>query len=204
MPPLLGSGDLVANSLASHFPLELGEGEQHVQGQPTHARGRVELLGYRDEGDALCVEGLHNLGEVEQRTRQTVDFINDQDIVTVRVTEAIQSKQGLPIFTGISANTARAKGLSLVKVVIPPGGSAEAHVHKGYESAVYLLQGRVETRYGEGLKKSVMNVAGDFVFIPPDVPHQPFNLSDTEPAIAIVARNDPNEQEHVVLYPKRQ
>jgi uncharacterized RmlC-like cupin family protein len=30
------------------------------------------------------------------------------------------------------------------------------------------------------------------------------NLSDTEPAIAIVARNDPNEQEHVVLYPKEQ
>ena len=129
---------------------------------------------------------------------------NGKDIVTVRVTEATQSKQGLPIFTGISANTAGAKGLSLVKVVIPPGGSAEAHVHKGYESAVYLLQGRVETRYGEGLKKSVVNVAGDFVFIPPDVPHQPFNLSDTEPAIAIVARNDPNEQEHVVHYPKGQ
>jgi uncharacterized RmlC-like cupin family protein len=129
---------------------------------------------------------------------------NGQDIVTVRVTEATQSKQGLPIFTGISANTAGAKGLSLVKVVIPPGGSAEAHVHKGYESAVYLLQGHVETRYGAGLKKSVVNVAGDFVFIPPDVPHQPFNLSDTEPAIAIVARNDPNEQEHVVLYPKGQ
>jgi uncharacterized RmlC-like cupin family protein len=66
---------------------------------------------------------------------------------------------------------------------------------------VYLLQGRVETRYGEGLKKSVVNQAGDFIFIPPDVPHQPFNLSGTEPAIAIVARNDPNEQEHVVLYP---
>jgi uncharacterized RmlC-like cupin family protein len=73
----------------------------------------------------------------------------------------------------------------------------EAHVHKGYESAIYLLQGRVETRYGEGLKKSVVNVAGDFIFVPPDVPHQPFNLSDTEPAIAIVARNDPDEQEHV-------
>ena len=74
-------------------------------------------------------------------------------------------------------------------------------IREGYESAVYLLQGRVETRYGEGLKKSVVNVAGDFIFIPPDVPHQPFNLSDSEPAIAIVARNDPNEQEHVVLYP---
>ena len=87
-----------------------------------------------------------------------------------------------------------------MKVVIPPGGSAEAHVHKGFESAIYLVQGRVETRYGEGLKKSVVNQAGDFIFVPPDVPHQPFNLSDTELAIAIVARSDPNEQEHTILY----
>ena len=76
-------------------------------------------------------------------------------------------------------------------------------MHKGYELAIYLMQGRVETRYGEGLKKSVVNVAGDFLFIPPDVPHQPFNLSDTEPAIAIVTRNDPDEQEHVVVYPNK-
>ena len=71
----------------------------------------------------------------------------------------------------------------MLKVVIPAGGSAKAHIHKGFESAIYLLQGRVETRYGEGLSKSVINEAGDFIFIPPDVPHQPFNLSDTEPAI---------------------
>jgi uncharacterized RmlC-like cupin family protein len=125
-----------------------------------------------------------------------------KDIVTVRVSEATQSKQALPIFTGISGKTAGAKGLTLLKVVIPPGGAAEPHVHKGFESAIYLLQGRVETRYGEGLKKSVVNEAGDFLFIPPDVPHQPANLSATEPAIAIVARNDPDEQEHVILYPK--
>ena len=127
--------------------------------------------------------------------------LDGKDIVTVRGTDATQSKQGLPNFAGISGKTAGAKHLTLLKVVIPPGGSAEAHVHKGYESAIYLLQGRVETRYGEGLKKSVVNVAGDFIFVPPDVPHQPFNLSDTEPAIAIVARNDPDEQEHVILYP---
>jgi uncharacterized RmlC-like cupin family protein len=127
---------------------------------------------------------------------------NGQDVVTVRAAEASQSKQGLPIFPGISGSTAGAKGLSLLKVVIPPKGAAEPHVHKGFESAIYLIQGRVETRYGDGLKKSVVNVAGDFIFIPPDIPHQPVNLSDTETAIAIVARNDPNEQEHVILYPK--
>jgi uncharacterized RmlC-like cupin family protein len=125
-----------------------------------------------------------------------------QDIVTVRGAGTTESKQALPIFPGISGKTAGAKGLSLLKVVIPPRGAAKAHIHKGFESAIYLIQGKVETRYGEGLKKSVVNEAGDFIFIPPDVPHQPVNLSDTEPAIAIVARNDPEEQEHVILLPE--
>ena len=123
------------------------------------------------------------------------------DVVTVRGVGIGESKQELPIFPGISGKTAGAKGLSLLKVVIPPGGSAKPHIHKGFELAIYLIQGRVETRYGEGLKKSVVNEAGDFIFVPPDLPHQPVNLSDTEPAIAIVARNDPEEQEHVILLP---
>ena len=122
------------------------------------------------------------------------------DIVTVRGIEKTGSKQALPIFPGISDKTAGATGLSLLKVVIPPGATAKAHVHKGYESAVYLIQGRVETRYGEGLKKSVVNESGDFIFIPADVPHQPRNLSETDTAIAIVARNAPDEQEHVIAY----
>ena len=73
-------------------------------------------------------------------------------------------------------------------------------MHRGYETAIYVLEGRVETRYGAGLRKSVIHEAGDFIFIPADVPHQPVNLSNTEPARALVARNDPNEQESVVVY----
>ncbi len=132
---------------------------------------------------------------------QIIGERDGNDIVTVRGVDQIGSKQELPIFPGISDKTAGATGLSLLKVVIPPGATAKAHIHKGYESAVYLIQGRVETRFGDGLKKTVVNEAGDFIFIPADVPHQPRNLSDTEPAIAIVARNAPDEQEHVIAYP---
>jgi len=46
----------------------------------------------------------------------------------------------------------------------------------------------------------VVTEKGDFLFIPPGVPHQPINLSDTEPALAIVSRNIASEQEPVVLY----
>lgn len=124
------------------------------------------------------------------------------DVVTVRVGESALSKQSLPIFPGVSTKTTGSKGLSLLKVIIPPGASAEPHIHKGHESAIYLLHGVVETKYGNNLEKSIVNKAGDFIYIPPDVPHQPINLSSTEAAIAIVARDDGEEQEHVILMPK--
>ncbi len=128
------------------------------------------------------------------------DSISDAEVITIRTPVEINSVQKLPYYVGISAETAGSKVLSMNLVIIPPGGQAEAHYHNGFESAVYLLEGRVETRYGKGLAKSVINEAGDFILIPPNVPHQPRNLSQTERAIAIVTRNDPNEQESVVPY----
>jgi uncharacterized RmlC-like cupin family protein len=122
------------------------------------------------------------------------------EIITVRPDAATMTRQRLPNFVGISAATAGATGISMNLVVIPPGGAAEPHLHRNYETAIYLLKGRVETRYGSGLRHSVIHEAGDFIFIPANVPHQPINLSDTEPAQAIVARNDANEQESVEAY----
>ena len=121
-------------------------------------------------------------------------------VVTVRPEESIATKQNLPYYVGISQETAGAKGLSMNMVVIPPGGSPKAHYHKDFETAIYLLKGRVETRFGENLKESILNEEGDFVYIPPGVPHKPINLSETQTALAIVSRNDSNEHENVVAY----
>ena len=126
--------------------------------------------------------------------------MNTSEIITVRPEQTTLTKQQLPNFVGISGASAGAKHLSMNLVIIPPGGAAQPHVHRGYETAIYLLEGQVETRYGPGLRKSVIHNAGDFIFIPADVPHQPVNLSATQPAKALVARNDPNEQESVVVY----
>jgi uncharacterized RmlC-like cupin family protein len=121
-------------------------------------------------------------------------------IVVVRSEATVDTKQKLRQFVGVSEATTGSTGISMNLVVIPPGGAAEPHIHKGYETAIYLLKGRVNTRYGPGLRQSVICEEGDFVFIAADMPHQPVNLSDTEPAHALVARNDPNEQESVVPY----
>jgi uncharacterized RmlC-like cupin family protein len=119
----------------------------------------------------------------------------------VRPEREVLTRQRLPYFVGVSAQTVGARGLSMHLVVIPPGARAEPHAHRGHETAIYVLEGRVETRYGEGLAQSVVSEAGDFLFIPPGVPHEAINLSATEPARAVVARNDPAEQDNVVPYP---
>ncbi|HND47513.1 MAG TPA: cupin domain-containing protein [Anaerolineales bacterium] len=121
-------------------------------------------------------------------------------VITVRPQGTHLTKQQLPNFEGISAKTAGSKHLCMHLVVIPPGGKAVAHYHDGYETVIYIIEGKAETCYGHNLEHSTINEAGDFLFIPPNLPHQPVNLSDTEQVIAVVARNDPNEQESVVVY----
>jgi uncharacterized RmlC-like cupin family protein len=125
---------------------------------------------------------------------------NQRPVVLVRPEAETASKQRLPYVVGISGQTAGSTRISMNLVVIPPGGAAEPHIHKGYETAIYILRGRVDTRFGDGLRESLICEEGDFLFIAADVPHQPVNLSGIDAAMAIVARNDPNEQESVVPY----
>ena len=110
------------------------------------------------------------------------------------------TRQRLPYFTGISGQSVGARGLSMHIVVIPPGGRAEPHVHVGYETGIYVLEGRVCTRWGDSLEHEIISEAGDFLFVPPGVPHEAINLSSTEAARAVVARNDPAEQDRVEPY----
>jgi uncharacterized RmlC-like cupin family protein len=118
----------------------------------------------------------------------------------IRPDREVMTRQQLPYFVGVSGGTVGATGLSMHMVVIPPGARSQPHSHRGYETGIYVLEGRVETRYGEGLAQSVISEAGDFLFVPPGVPHEAINLSSTEPARAIIARNDPAEQDKVDPY----
>jgi uncharacterized RmlC-like cupin family protein len=136
--------------------------------------------------------------QMKNNGKPTGDHSNG--VVVVRPAAEIMSRQQLPYYVGISEATAGAKNISMNLIIIPPAGAAEPHLHKGYETAIYLLKGRADTRYGEKLENSVICEAGDFIYINAGVPHQPINLSTTEPVLALVARNDANEQEHVVTY----
>jgi uncharacterized RmlC-like cupin family protein len=102
--------------------------------------------------------------------------------------------------TGLSAKNVGSSKLSMNVATIPPGGVAFAHIHVGFEVMLYILEGRVRHEYGPGLSRSVENGAGDFIYIEPGVPHEVYNLSQSEPVVAVVARSDASEWENIVPY----
>jgi uncharacterized RmlC-like cupin family protein len=110
---------------------------------------------------------------------------------------------GIQYRTGLSAKNVGAKKLSMNVATIPPGGVAYAHIHVDFDVMLYILHGHVRHEYGPGLKKSIDNEAGDFIYIEPGVPHEVFNLSDTEPVVAVVARSDPSEWENIIPYDRK-
>ena len=115
---------------------------------------------------------------------------------------AALGRQEVPISFGVSEATAGAAGLSLNVTSFPPGEASVAHMHRSFETAIYGIRGTVELFYGERLEHSAVVGQGDFCFIPPGVPHKAYNLSDHETALFVSARNDPAEQENVVLTPE--
>jgi uncharacterized RmlC-like cupin family protein len=125
---------------------------------------------------------------------------DEPKVQSIRPGQAVMTVQRLPYFVGISGRTVNARALSMHLVVIPPGARAEPHVHVGYETGIYVLEGTVCTRWGPRLEHELVSTAGEFLFVPPGVPHEAINLSATEPARAVVARNDPAEQDKVVPF----
>ena len=123
-------------------------------------------------------------------------------VYVVRNSGTYDWKQGLTYFSGVSKESVGSKGVCLHALTIPPGGRANAHYHDGHESAIYLLSGSAEQLWGDRLENHDVVKPGDYVYIPPGVPHVVMNRSKTEPAVAVIARTDPNEQESVILTPE--
>jgi uncharacterized RmlC-like cupin family protein len=121
-------------------------------------------------------------------------------ILVIRGSGNCRHWNGIEYKTGMHARNVGAKRLSMNVATIPPGGVARAHIHVDFDVMLYILHGRVRHEYGEGLQKSIDNEAGDFIYIEPGVPHEVFNLSTTEPVVAVVARSDPTEWENIIPY----
>jgi len=70
-----------------------------------------------------------------------------------------------------------------------PGFVTGKHHHGSHEVAVYVMKGRSEIRWGEGLEYAAVIGEGDFAYFTPYVPHQERNLSEAEPQVFLVVRS---------------
>jgi uncharacterized RmlC-like cupin family protein len=75
-------------------------------------------------------------------------------------------------------------------VSIKPDAKTGAHHHGALESVIYVVKGRARMRWGERLEFTAEAGPGDFIFVPPFVPHQEINASTGEPLECVVIRSD--------------
>ncbi len=125
----------------------------------------------------------------------------EEQWVLVRPCEGAEGMTGVIYASGVSASTTGAHGLCLELATLLPGAKGHAHLHAEHESAAYVLEGEIVLWFGEQLEQKLVARAGDFLYIPGGVPHLPANASAAEPAVAVLARTDANEQESAVPLP---
>lgn len=130
-----------------------------------------------------------------------LDLVEDLDGITViRGGGGERGWNGIRYKQGLSAKNVGSTNLSINVATVPPGAVAYAHIHDGFEVMLFIVQGRVKHTFGEGLANSVINEAGDFIYIKPGVPHEVLNIGD-EPLVAFVARSAADEWDKIINYP---
>jgi uncharacterized RmlC-like cupin family protein len=75
-------------------------------------------------------------------------------------------------------------------VTIEAKAKTGAHHHGALESVIYVVRGRARMRWGERLEFTAEAGPGDFIFVPPYVPHQEINARDDEPLQCVLMRSD--------------
>ena len=119
----------------------------------------------------------------------------------IRAGEAYVGQQGFTYIAGLTGATAGARGLCMTVLPLPDGARAKTHLHRGIETAAYIMEGEVDMYYGERLEHFLQAGAGEYVYVPADMPHLVLNRSGA-PARAVVAHSAADDQEGIVLLPE--
>jgi uncharacterized RmlC-like cupin family protein len=97
---------------------------------------------------------------------------------------------GMQRAAAITQASAGAQRIWAGTVTIQPRAKTGAHHHGELESVIYVVKGRARMRWGERLEFTAEAGPGDFIYVPPFVPHQEINASSSEPLDCVLVRND--------------
>jgi uncharacterized RmlC-like cupin family protein len=111
----------------------------------------------------------------------------------VKPAEAHEMPRGVVGGAEISSASAGARNIFMGVFRVPAGARSRPHYHADCESAVYMLSGRLLVRWGENLERSTELEPGDLVYVPPQETHLLENLSESDAAEYVVARNAARE-----------
>ena len=120
----------------------------------------------------------------------------------VRIVRASEFDSNTPQTPGMTRAAAINRAISGANklwagsVEIHPNAKTAPHHHGALESIIYVVSGRARMRWGEKLEFVADAGPGDFIFVPPYVPHQEINALAKEPLLCVVVRSD---QEPVVV-----
>jgi uncharacterized RmlC-like cupin family protein len=104
--------------------------------------------------------------------------------------------EGMTRMAAINAARAGSEKLWAGTVVVDPDAKTGAHHHGELESVIYVVSGRARMRWGERLEFTAEAGPGDFIYVPPYVPHQEINASPDAPLSCVVVRSG---QEPVIV-----
>jgi uncharacterized RmlC-like cupin family protein len=97
---------------------------------------------------------------------------------------------GMSRAAAINAARVGAQKIWAGTVRIEPNAKTGAHHHGSLESVIFVVRGRARMRWGERLEFVAEAEPGDFIFVPPYVPHQEINASTDEPLECVLVRSD--------------
>ena len=127
------------------------------------------------------------------------DYWKVHGIRIVRAGELDLNTPQTPGMTRAAAITHASAGASKLwagTVVVQPDAKTGAHQHGELETVLYIIKGRARFRWGERLEFVAEADPGDFIYVPPFVPHQEINAKNDEPVEAVVVRSG---QEPIVV-----
>ena len=102
----------------------------------------------------------------------------------------VPSTAGMDRKAAIDFARAGAQKLWAGTVTIHAGAKTGAHHHGPLESVIYIVKGRARMRWGERLEFTAEAGPGDFIFVPPYVPHQEINARDDDTLECVLVRSD--------------
>ncbi len=167
-------------------------------------------VGNRQHGDVHRLEGLGFIDAVHGAHSTAGHFLVDGEAGRPRwnVMTAHWKHDGVPGHPAgsLDTNTAQTPGMNRAAainfarvgaqklwagtVTIHAHAKTGAHHHGHLESVIYVVKGRARMRWGDQLQFIAEAGPGDFIYVPPYVPHQEINASETEPLECVLVRSD--------------